>query len=38
MALPVPPEFRAWAAFATEYPRNVVHLYPGYEARTLQRP
>lgn len=38
MAQPVPAEFRAWAAFATEYPRNVVHLYPGYEARTLQRP
>lgn len=38
MALPVPAEFRGWAAFATEYPRNVVHLYPGYEARTLQRP
>ncbi len=33
---PVPPEFRAWAAFATEYVRNVTHLYPAYEARQLQ--
>jgi len=32
---PVPDEFRAWAAFDTEYTRNVVHLYPGYERRTL---
>ncbi|WP_428425763.1 quinoprotein relay system zinc metallohydrolase 1 [Methylibium sp.] len=33
---PVPADFRAWAAFTTEYPRNVVHLYPAYELRTLQ--
>ncbi len=28
---PVPAEFRAWAAFETEYLRNVAHLYPRYE-------
>jgi quinoprotein relay system zinc metallohydrolase 1 len=27
----VPAEFRAWAAFSTEYTRNVAHLYPRYE-------
>ena len=32
---PVPAEFRAWAAFDTEYLRNVAHLYPGYERRAL---
>lgn len=32
---PVPAEFRGWAAFRTEYVRNVAHLYPGYEQRTL---
>lgn len=31
----VPAEFRAWAAFATEYPRNVAQLYPAYERATL---
>lgn len=34
---PVPADFRGWAAFATEYTRNVVHLYPAYETRVLQR-
>lgn len=38
LARPAPPEFRGWAAYATEYTRNVVHLYPEYEARALQRP
>lgn len=33
---PVPAEFRAWAAFDTEYTRNVVHLYPGYERAVLR--
>lgn len=33
---PVPPEFRAWAAFDTEYVRNVAHLYPLYERAALQ--
>jgi quinoprotein relay system zinc metallohydrolase 1 len=28
---PVPPEYRAWAAFDTEWLRNVAHLYPRYE-------
>jgi quinoprotein relay system zinc metallohydrolase 1 len=31
----VPDEFRGWAAFRTEYVRNVAHLYPAYEARAL---
>ena len=34
---PVPAEFRDWAAFRTEYVRNVAHLYPGYEQRVLSR-
>jgi len=34
---PVPPEFRQWAAFATEYVRNVAHLYPRYERTHLLR-
>lgn len=36
LAQPVPAEFRAWAAFDTEYVRNIVHLYPAHEARSLQ--
>ena len=32
---PVPAEFRDWAAFKTEYTRNVAHLYPVYEQRVL---
>jgi glyoxylase-like metal-dependent hydrolase (beta-lactamase superfamily II) len=32
---PVPVEFRDWAAFRTEYTRNVAHLYPVYEQRVL---
>jgi quinoprotein relay system zinc metallohydrolase 1 len=32
---PVPGEFRGWAAFKTEYTRNVAHLYPVYEQRVL---
>jgi quinoprotein relay system zinc metallohydrolase 1 len=32
---PVPAEFRGWAAFKTEYTRNVAHLYPVYEQRVL---
>ncbi len=32
---PVPAEFRAWAAFDTEYVRNVAHLYPRYERQAL---
>lgn len=31
----VPAEFQAWAAFDTEYLRNLVHLYPRYELRAL---
>jgi len=31
LRLDVPAEFRAWAAFGTEYVRNVAHLYPRYE-------
>lgn len=32
---PVPPEFRGWAAFDTEYLRNIAHLYPRYEREAL---
>jgi quinoprotein relay system zinc metallohydrolase 1 len=32
---PVPAEFRDWAAFRTEYVRNVAHLYPVYERQVL---
>lgn len=32
---PVPAEYRAWAAFDSEYLRNVAHLYPVYERRAL---
>ena len=34
---PVPAEYRAWGAFATEYTRNISHLYPRYELAVLQR-
>jgi quinoprotein relay system zinc metallohydrolase 1 len=37
LALPVPAEYRAWAAFTTEYVRNVAHLYPRYEQQALPR-
>ncbi len=33
---PVPAEYRNWAAFDTEYVRNVAHLYPRYEKAVLQ--
>ncbi len=32
----VPAEFRGWAAFGTEYTRNVAHLYPLYERAVLK--
>lgn len=32
---PVPEEFRGWAAFRTEYVRNVAHLFPVYERAAL---
>lgn len=32
---PVPAEFRRWAAFETEYIRNVAHLYPVYEREVM---
>lgn len=32
---PVPARFNNWAAFATEYVRNVAHLYPRYEKAAL---
>ncbi|MFT3664925.1 quinoprotein relay system zinc metallohydrolase 1 [Piscinibacter sp.] len=31
-----PAEFRGWAAFGTEYTRNVAHLYPRYEQAVLK--
>lgn len=33
----VPEEFKGWAAFSTEYTRNVAHLYPVYEREVLKR-
>lgn len=36
LAMPVPAEFRHWAALDTEFTRNVVHLYPAYETQALQ--
>jgi quinoprotein relay system zinc metallohydrolase 1 len=33
---PVPARFKGWAAFATEYVRNVAHLYPRYERDALK--
>lgn len=35
---PVPAEFTGWAAFRTEFVRNVAHLYPRYEAQALGTP
>jgi quinoprotein relay system zinc metallohydrolase 1 len=35
--LPVPDEFRRWAAFDTEYVRNVANLYPRYEREAMTR-
>lgn len=32
----VPVEFQGWAAFDTEFLRNVVHLYPRYEQRAMR--
>ena len=37
LRMPVPPEFRQWAAFETEYVRNVANLYPRYEQRALTK-
>jgi quinoprotein relay system zinc metallohydrolase 1 len=37
LRLPLPAEFDAWAARATEYTRNVAHLYPRYEQAVLTR-
>ena len=34
---PVPDVYRGWAAFRTEYVRNVAHLYPRYEREALAR-
>jgi quinoprotein relay system zinc metallohydrolase 1 len=33
---PVPAPYRTWAAFNTEYTRNVTHLYPAYELQSLK--
>ncbi len=33
---PVPAEFQAWAAFQTEYLRNVAHLFPRYEQQVMR--
>ncbi|CAN5904109.1 hypothetical protein BH11PSE8_BH11PSE8_21790 [soil metagenome] len=37
LRMPVPEEFRRWAAFGTEYTRNVVNLYPAYEQAVLRK-
>jgi quinoprotein relay system zinc metallohydrolase 1 len=37
LQLPVPAEFQRWAAFDSEYTRNVAHLYPRYEQAVLAR-
>ena len=37
LRLSVPAEFQGWAAFGTEYTRNVAHLYPRYELNPLHR-
>ena len=37
LATPLPQRFRGWAAAATEYARNVTHLYPRYEQKALTR-
>ncbi len=34
---PMPPAFRAWAAYPAEYVRNVAHLWPRYEKEALGR-
>jgi len=36
LRLAVPDEFRRWAAFETEYVRNVANLYPRYEQAVLR--
>lgn len=36
LAQPVPSEFRGWAAFDTEYLRNLTHLFPRYEDAALR--
>lgn len=35
MQVPVPPQFARLAVFQEEFPRSVVHLYPGIELDTL---
>ncbi len=37
LRLPVPDEFKRWAAFDTEYLRNVANLYPRYEREAMPR-
>ncbi|MEO8808366.1 MAG: quinoprotein relay system zinc metallohydrolase 1 [Burkholderiaceae bacterium] len=37
LRLPVPDEFKQWAAFETEYIRNVANLYPRYELAALKQ-
>lgn len=37
MRSPVPDPYRTWAAFDTEYARNITHLYPSYEFQSLQK-
>jgi quinoprotein relay system zinc metallohydrolase 1 len=37
LALPLPPRFATWGAADTEYPRNVITLYPAHERRAFER-
>ena len=37
LRMPVPAEFRQWAAFETEFTRNVANLYPRYEQAALKK-
>lgn len=37
LRMPVPSEFRQWAAFDTEYVRNVANLFGRYEQRVLMK-
>jgi quinoprotein relay system zinc metallohydrolase 1 len=37
LRMPVPDEFRQWAAFDTEYVRNVANLFGRYEERVLKK-
>ena len=37
MNTPIPERFKSWAAMPAEFVRNVTHLYPSYEEKSLGR-